>query len=189
MPTVFKDPPLPEETALVRQAKAGDDEAFTRLYDGYVERVYRYIYFRISDDTATEDLVSQVFLKAWQNLDRYKIGTAPFIAWLYAIARNLVIDQYRSKRELVPLEEAMALPSDMQSPDEEVQLHFDLEAMRDALQVLSADQQQVLILKYIAGLPNENIAKIMNKREGTIRGLQMRGLQILAKYMHHKELV
>jgi len=189
MPTVFKDPPLPEETALVRQAKAGDDEAFTRLYDGYVERVYRYIYFRISDDTATEDLVSQVFLKAWQNLDRYKIGTAPFIAWLYAIARNLVIDQYRSKRELVPLEEAMTLPSDMQSPDDEAQLHFDLEAMRDALQVLSADQQQVLILKYIAGLPNENIAKIMNKREGTIRGLQMRGLQILAKYMHHKELV
>ncbi len=188
-PTVFKDPPLPEETVLVRQAKSGDDEAFTRLYDGYVERVYRYIYFRISDDTATEDLVSQVFLKAWQNLDRYKIGTAPFIAWLYAIARNLVIDHYRSKKELLPLEEAVTLPSDRQSPDDEVQLQFDLEAMRDALQVLSADQKQVLILKYIAGLPNENIAKIMNKREGTIRGLQMRGLQVLAKYMHHKELV
>lgn len=188
--TVYKDPPLPEEAHLVSEAKSGNAEAFTRLYDGYVERVYRYIYFRISDDIATEDLVSQVFLKAWQNLDRYKIGTAPFIAWLYAIARNLVIDQYRSKREMmVPLEEVVALPSDMQSPDEEAQLHFDLEAMRDALQSLSGDQQQVLILKYIAGLPNENIAKIMNKREGTIRGLQMRGLQVLARYMHHKELV
>ncbi len=173
----------------MRQAKSGDDEAFARLYDGYVERVYRYIYFRVSDDHATEDLVAQVFLNAWKNLDRYKIGTAPFIAWLYAIARNLVIDHYRSKRELVPLEEAVALPSDMESPDEQAQLHFDLEAMRDALQFLTGDQQQALILKYIAGLPNENIARIMNKQEGTIRGLQMRGLQILAKYMHHKEMV
>ena len=189
MQTVYKDPPLPEEATLVHQAKSGDDNAFARLYDGYVERVYRFIYFRISDDTVTEDLVSQVFLKAWQNLDRYKVGTTPFIAWLYAIARNLVIDHYRTKRDTVPLEEVAALPSDSQSPDEEVQLQFDLEAMRDALQFLSADQQQVLILKYIAGLPNADIAKIMSKQEGTIRGLQMRGLQVLAKYMHHKELV
>ena len=188
-PVVYKDPPLPDEAVLVRQAIAGDDHAFTRLYDGYVERLYRFIFFRVSDDTVTEDLVSQVFLKAWQNLDRYKIGSSPFIAWLYAIARNLVIDHYRSKKDLVPLEEAAALPSDMQSPDEEAQLHFDLEAMRDALQVLSADQQQVLILKYIAGLPNPDIAKIMNKQEGTIRGLQMRGLQVLAKYMHREEIV
>ena len=188
-PIPYKDPPLPDEAMLVRKAKAGDDHAFTRLYDGYVERVYRFILFRISDDTVTEDLVSQVFLKAWQNLDRYKIGNSPFIAWLYAIARNLVIDHYRSKKDLVRLDEAAALPSDMQSPDEEAQLHFDLEAMRDALQVLSADQQQVLILKYIAGLPNPDIAKIMNKQEGTIRGLQMRALQVLAKYMRHEEIV
>jgi RNA polymerase sigma-70 factor (ECF subfamily) len=188
-PTTYKDPPLPDEAMLVRQAIAGDEHAFARLYDGYVERVYRFIFFRISDDTVTEDLVSQVFLKAWQSLDRYKIGNSPFIAWLYTIARNLVIDHYRSKKDLLPLEEAAGMPSDMQSPDDEAQLQFDLEAMRDALQVLSADQQQVLILKYIAGLPNPDIAKIMNKQEGTIRGLQMRGLQVLAKYMHREEIV
>ena len=174
---------------MVRQAKSGDPEAFTRLYDGYVERVYRYIYFRVSEDTTTEDLVSQVFLKAWQNLDHYKTGPAPFIAWLYTIARNIVIDHYRSKKELVPLERAAALPADAPGPDEEAQLRFDLEAMRDALQSLSGDQKQVLILKYIAGLPNEAIARIMNKQEGTIRGLQMRGLQVLAKHMHQKEYV
>jgi RNA polymerase sigma-70 factor (ECF subfamily) len=189
IPTTYKNPPLPDEAMLVRQAIAGDEHAFARLYDGYVERVYRFIFFRISDDTVTEDLVSQVFLKAWQSLDRYKIGNSPFIAWLYTIARHLVIDHYRSKKDLLPLEEAAGMPSDMQSPDDEAQLQFDLEAMRDALQVLSADQQQVLILKYIAGLPNPDIAKIMNKQEGTIRGLQMRGLQVLAKYMHHEEFV
>jgi len=186
---VYKDSPLPEEATLVRQAKSGEHVAFTQLYDGYVERVYRYIYFRVSDDIATEDLVSQVFLNAWKNLDRYKIGTTPFIAWLYTIARNLVIDHYRSKRESVPLEEAAVLPADMESPHEQAELRFDLEAMRDSLQSLSSDQQQALILKYIAGLPNESISKIMKKQEGTVRGLQMRGLQVLAKHMHQKELV
>lgn len=186
---IFKDSPLPGEARLVQLAKSGDSEAFAQLYDAYVERVYRYIHFRISEDEATEDLVSQVFLKAWQNLHRYKTGSSPFIAWLYTIARNLVIDHYRSKKDVLPLDEALGLPSDRDGPDEEAQTRFDLEAMRDALQFLTSDQQQVLILKYLAELPNENIAKIMNKQEGTIRGLQMRALQTLAKYMKKKELV
>ena len=181
--------PLPEEARLVHRAKSGDSEAFALLYDAYVERVYRYVLFRVSEGEATEDLVSQVFLKAWQNLDRYKTGPSPFIAWLYTIARNLVIDHYRAKKDPLPLEKIRALPSDLQSPPEEVETRFDLQAMRDGLQALSSDQQQVLILKYIAGLPNENIAKIMKKQEGTIRGLQMRALQTLSRYMHEKELV
>ena len=184
-----KDSPLSEETCLVDQARAGDPEAFAKLYDAYVERVTRYIYFRVSEGSDTEDLVSQVFLKAWENLDRYKSGSSPFIAWLYTIARNLVIDHYRTKKDILPLEEAIATPSDMEMPDEEAQMHFDLEAMRDSLQALSKDQQQVLILKYIAGLPNEEIAKIMGKQEGTVRGLQMRGLQTMAKHIKAQELI
>jgi RNA polymerase sigma-70 factor (ECF subfamily) len=185
----YKDPPLLEEAGLIDEAKSGDPEAFAKLYDAYVERVSRYVYFRVSEELDMEDLVSQVFLKAWENLDRYKIGSSPFIAWLYTIARNLVIDHYRTKKDSLPLEEAIALPSDMEMPDEEAQTHFDLQAMRDALQFLTSDQQQALILKYIAGLPNDSIAKIMNKQEGTVRGLQMRALQTLSKYMREKELV
>jgi RNA polymerase sigma-70 factor (ECF subfamily) len=187
--TTHKDPPLLEEARLVDEAKAGNPEAFARLYDAYVERVTRYVYFRISEAIDTEDLVAQVFLKAWENLDRYKMGSSPFIAWLYTIARNLVIDHYRTKKNALPLEEAIALPSDMEMPDEEAQTRFDLQAMRDALQFLTSDQQQALILKYIAGLPNDSIAKIMKKQEGTVRGLQMRALQTLSKYMKEKELV
>jgi RNA polymerase sigma-70 factor (ECF subfamily) len=187
--TTRKDPPLLEEARLVDDAKAGNPEAFARLYDAYVERVTRYVYFRVSEAIDTEDLVAQVFLKAWENLDRYKMGSSPFIAWLYTIARNLVIDHYRTKKNVLPLEEAIAMPSDMEMPDEEAQTRFDLQAMRDALQFLTSDQQQALILKYIAGLPNDSIAKIMKKQEGTVRGLQMRALQTLAKYMKEKELV
>jgi len=185
----YKDSPLLEEARFVNQAKSGDPEAFARLYDAYVERVTRYIYFRVSEEIDTEDLVSQVVLKAWENLDRYKIGSSPFIAWLYTIARNLMIDHYRTKKDALPLEEAIAFPSEMEMPDEEAQTRFDLQAMRDALQFLTSDQQRALILKYIAGLPNDSIAKIMNKQEGTIRGLQMRALQTLAKYIKEKELI
>jgi RNA polymerase sigma-70 factor (ECF subfamily) len=184
-----KDPSLPEEARLVDQAKAGDPEAFAKLYDAYVERVARYIYFRISEDGEVEDLVSQVFLKAWENLDRYQMGSSPFAAWLYTIARNLVIDHYRTKKDTLPLEAALAVPSDLASPDEEAQMRFDLAALREALQFLTADQQQALVLKYIAGLPNESIANMMNKQAGTVRGLQMRGLQTLAKYLQEKELI
>ena len=186
--TTHPDPPLPEETRLIEQAKSGSPEAFAKLYDAYVERVSRYIYFRVADECDMEDLVSQVFLKAWENLDRYKTGKSPFVAWLYTIARNLVIDHYRMKRNNLPLEDVIAIPSPLEMPDEMAQTHFDLEAMRDGLQALSKDQQQALVLKYIAGLPNDSIAKIMNKQEGTVRGLQMRGLQTLAKYMKVKEL-
>jgi RNA polymerase sigma-70 factor, ECF subfamily len=187
--TSHQDPLVLEEARLVDQAKAGSPEAFAKLYDAYVERVSRYIYFRVAEDCDMEDLVSQVFLKAWENLGRYKMGSSPFIAWLYTIARNLVIDHYRTKKNNLPLEEAIALPSDLEMPDEIAQTHFDLEGMRDALQKLSKDQQQALVLKYIAGLPNDSIARIMNKQEGTVRGLQMRGLQTLAKYMKQKELI
>ena len=182
------DLPLPGETPLVQRAKSGDSEAFAQLYDAYIARVYRYIYFRVTDDAAAEDLTSQVFLKAWESLDRYQMSSSPFVAWLYTIAKNLVIDYYRTKKESVPLEDVHAL-TNHETPVEEVESRFDLQAMRDALQFLTDDQQQVLILKFIAGLPNENIAKIMNKREGAVRALQMRALQTMAKFMEKKEVL
>ncbi len=175
--------PHPEEGRLVRQAKSGDADSFAQLYDAYVERVYRYIYFRVSDDMTAEDLTSQVFLKAWEHLDRYRPGASPFLAWLYTIARNQVIDYYRTQKETVTLDDAIAMASGARTLDDEVQVAFDLQAVRDALQFLTEEQQQVLILKFIAELPTENIAKMMDKHEGAVRALQMRALQTLAKYM------
>lgn len=187
--TTRSETPLPDEKRLVQKAKSGDPDAFARLYDAYVDRIYRYIYFRVSDDSTTEDLTSQVFLKAWEYLDRYQSGSSPYLAWLYTIARNLVIDYYRTKKETVDLDDAIHLSSNEPSPDEEVQSRFELQAMRDALQFLTDEQQQVLILRFIAGLSTENVASIMDKREGAIRALQMRALQSLSKYMMEKEVI
>ena len=178
-----------DETGLIERAKSGDPEAFARLYDAYIDRVYRFVYFRTSDNALAEDITSQVFLKAWEKLDHFQTGASPFLAWLYTVARNLIVDQHRSQRDMVPLENVAALPSDLATLDEEIQSRFDVQALRDALQCLSEDQQQVLMLKYVAGLPNETIAKMMNKQEGTIRGLKMRALQVLSRYMEEKALL
>jgi len=175
-------PPLPEEADLVRHAKFGDPDAFARLYDGYVERVYRYIYFRVEDDLMAEDLTSQVFLKAWENLGRYQSGGL-FLAWLYTIARNTVIDHYRTRKQVVPLEEVVSLAVEKDGLEKRMEFQDNIEVLRTGLQQLTGDQQQVLILRFIAQMSTKEIARMMGKREGAIRALQMRALQALAKCM------
>jgi RNA polymerase sigma-70 factor, ECF subfamily len=179
--------PVPEEGQLVHQAQSGNSEAFAQLYDAYLDRVYRYIFFRVSDDQTAEDLSSQVFLKAWEGLDRYHRNGSPFVAWLYTIAHNVVIDHYRTRRECVALDEIVPLASQEESLDEQITTNFDLQTMRDVLQILNEEQQQVLTLRFIAELSTESIAKVMGKREGAIRALQMRALQMMAKHMQERK--
>jgi RNA polymerase sigma-70 factor (ECF subfamily) len=186
--TIHTDPILLDETGLTRQAKSGDSEAFAQLYDAYIERVYRYIYFRVTDEMTAEDLTSQVFLKAWEKLDSYQLGKSPFIAWLYTIARNQVIDHYRTRKETVHIDEVLQLADESQMPDEEVQTSLDVEVIREALDQLTDDQQQVIMLKFVGGMTTEEIADQLDKREGAVRALQMRGLQTLAKYLEDKDL-
>jgi RNA polymerase sigma-70 factor (ECF subfamily) len=178
--------PLADERALVKRAKAGDPDAFASLYDGYIERIYRYIYFRVADEQTAEDLAAHVFTKAWENLGRYKLGATPFVAWLYTIARNAVIDHYRTRKEVVALDDVLALSADGPAPDEAVEKQFEAEALRVAMRSLTDDQQQVLVLKFIAGMTTEEIAEQLGKRAGAVRALQMRALQALAKYMEEE---
>lgn len=183
----YRDTPLPNERQLVNKAKSGNPDAFAELYDAYVDRIYRYIYFRVSDDVTAEDLTSQVFLNAWESLDRYQVGNSPYLALLFTIARNLVIDHYRVKKETVDFDAMIQAKAGGPDPDEEVQSRFEMQAIRTALQFLTEEQQQVLVLRFVTGLSTEEIAKLMDKREGAIRALQMRALQALAKYLEEKE--
>lgn len=177
----FSDPSLPR--SLVKLAQSGDSEAFAMLYDGYMEKIYRYIYFRVTDEQTAEDLTAHVFCKAWENLKRYKPTGAPFGAWLYTIARNAVIDHYRTRKETVSLEDITSLASDGPAPDEQTELKFEVESLNEALQVLTDEQQQVLLLKFIAGMSTDEIADQLGKRAGAIRALQMRGLQALSRVL------
>jgi RNA polymerase sigma-70 factor (ECF subfamily) len=178
--------PLEDERRLVEAAQAGDGEAFSELYEAYFDRVYRFIYFRVADLEVAEDLASQVFLKAWENLHRYQ-PRGPFLAWLYAIARNTVIDTYRTRKPAVSLDEAAPIPAQDASPDDRLQLEFEVKALREAMQCLTPEQQEVITLKFIADYNTTEIAREMGKTEGAVRALQMRALQALAKAMKKQD--
>jgi RNA polymerase sigma-70 factor (ECF subfamily) len=174
--------PLADEPQLVRQAKAGDADAFGKLYDAYLERIYRFIYFRVEDQQTAEDISSQVFLKAWDNLGRFQIGGTPFLAWLYTIAHNAVIDHYRTRKVTAALDDVrLSDPGHAERVENGIDFAVEMESIKIALSTLTDDQRQVLLLKFIDEMSNEEIARQLGKREGAIRALQMRGLKALAK--------
>ncbi|HET6846254.1 MAG TPA: RNA polymerase sigma factor [Anaerolineales bacterium] len=172
---------LQDEADLVRRAKAGDASAFGQLYDAHVRRIYKYVFFRVSDTETTEDLTSAVFLKAWENLRGYR-PSGPFLAWLYTIARNTVIDHYRTRKPAVKLEDVVLYKE--AELDEGLDRQIDAAVLKEAMQTLTDEQQEVLALRFIHELDTEEIARRMHKTEGAIRALQMRALQALARTMN-----
>ena len=179
--------PLANERQLVLQAQAGNSEAFGQLYDAYMERIYRFVYFRVEDQQTAEDITSQVFLKAWSNLDRFQFSRTPYLAWLYTIAHNAVIDHYRTRKVTTALDDVqLSQPDHSELVENEIDLTSEMKSVKTALQSLTDDQQKVLTLKFIEGMSNNEIARHLGKREGAIRALQMRGLQALAKQLEEK---
>lgn len=172
---------LPDEADLIRRARARDASAYGRLYDSYAQRIYRYIYFRVTDVETAEDLTSAVFLKAWENIQRYRPG-APFLAWLYTIARNTVIDHYRTHKPVVQIEDVVI--SQDAGLDDGLDQQHDAELLRRAMQGLTDEQREVLALRFIQEMDTEEIARQMNKTAGAVRALQMRALQALARNMN-----
>ncbi len=172
------------EAQLVQRAVAGDTDAFAKLYEAYVERIYRFIYFRVGVAEAAEDLTSQVFLKAWEGLSRYQPRGLPFGAWLFRVARNTVIDHYRASRPTVPLDTAaLSQPDPAADVAEAVGRRLENDELRAALGKLTDEQRQVLSLKFLAGLSTDEVAQALGKKPGAVRALQMRGLQALARLM------
>jgi RNA polymerase sigma-70 factor, ECF subfamily len=168
------------EEELIRRARTGDGEAFGELYERLADRIYRYIYFRVTDEEMAEDLTSRVFLKAWEHLPSYKNSTSPFIAWLYTIAHNMLIDYYRVNRPTAPLDEIEIMAGDDPSPAEEVDRRSDVLVLRQALQKLTPIQREVVTMKLIDGMNTAEVAKRLHRTQGAIRALQMRALQSLA---------
>lgn len=176
------------ETRWVQAAIAGDTEAFASLYESYVDQVYRFIFYRVGDHQTAEDLTSQVFFKAWDNLGRYQLRGLPFGAWLLRIARNTVIDYYRTFKETTLLEPAALAQSDpAANVAGQVERRLEAEWLQTVMQQLTEDQHQVLTLRFIEGLSTSEIAQVLGKREGAIRALQMRGLQALAELIGERD--
>jgi RNA polymerase sigma-70 factor, ECF subfamily len=166
-----------DESALIQQAKT-DKEAFGQLYERYVDRIYSYIYYRTGNNHDAEDLTARVFFRAMQHIGNYREQGVPFSAWLYRIAHNLVANWYRdqNRRKIISLEDVSQWRLGQDTPETAVQLLEDKEALLTVIRRLPADRQELLILKFVDGLPNAEIGDIMGRSEGAIKSLYHRAL-------------
>lgn len=175
----------PEFIAL---ARSGDSHVITAIYEQHRLGIFRYLYYRVGDVQAAEDMTSEVFLRMIGALDSYRPQRAGFEAWLYQIARNLSIDHYRkaSIRDHVPLEDDLI--GEYQDVDKAVERNLNHEHLRRALAKLTDVQRDVIILRFVNGLPISVVAQTLHKSEDSIKSLQRRALVALREILTEWEV-
>ena len=146
-------------------------ETFAEFYEQYMPKIFRYIRYRVSNIQLTEDLTSVTFEKALTGFSKYSSDRAKFSTWIFAIARNVVIDHYRAsgRRETTTvLEEAIEIPSVDSSPGEKLERKVELQALQVYLAELSEEEREIIQLKFGAELNNRQIAKMLGLSETNI---------------------
>jgi RNA polymerase sigma-70 factor (ECF subfamily) len=174
-----------EEKEILAQAALGDSEAFGKLYDEYVGRIYNYIYYRTGNQHDAEDLTARVFFRAMRHITNYQDRGLPFSAWLYRIAHNLVANWHRdnSRRQEVALEDDYRLNSGGDLPETSLLRTEEQAALLEVIRDMPEDRQQLLVLKFVEHLSNAEIGLIMDRTEGAIKSLYHRTLTSLRTEM------
>ena len=179
---------MPPETddvrALVERAKQGDREAFEELYLLHFDRIYSYLQLSVGNKHDAEDLTNQTFVKMIESIDRFEWRKVPISAWLFRIAHNLAMDHFRSRRRVRTEEDVPELPGAEESSAEDQALDSLGDAgMLELMERLSAEQRQVLTLKFLFGFANAEVADILDKTEGAVKSLQHRALASLQNHV------
>ncbi len=171
---------IASDEELIENAKH-DPAAFGALYERYVDRIYRYIYYRTSDVREAEDLTARVFYRALGRIGEFNQRGAPFAAWLYRIAHNLVANWHRdrSRRKYIRLDDLITVAEKTASPHHRAEQNEETRVLLATIARLPADRQELLILKFVDELSNADIGKIMGKSEGAVKSLYHRTLLAL----------
>ncbi len=177
-----------EDAELIAQAQDGRVEAFGELYQKYLDPIYRYVRVRVSEDRTAEDLTEVVFLRSFEALDRYKEQGRPFSAYLYQIARNLLVDHYRQQREELPLDSVDRMASNQVEVDEQLIQEERIQMLQQALEDLRPSYQEVIRLRVVLALPTATVAEWMGKSEGATRVLLYRALKELRRRLAKSEI-
>ena len=170
-----------DEDKLIARARQGDREAFADLYQRYLPMIYAYVRARVFDDRDAEDLTEQVFLRAFQTLSRYRGRGWPYSAFLYRVARNLVVDHFRRARPVLPAEVVDEHPDPAPSADEVLILREERHRLQQALNRLPADYQEVIRLRLLLSLPTATAAAWLGRSEGAVRVLLFRALKAMRR--------
>ncbi len=172
----------------IKEAKKGNQAAFGLLYDHYIPKIYRFVFLKTGNKAEAEDLTHEVFLSAWQNIYKYKHQGFPFSSWLYQIAKNAVIDHYRTAKKNLTIEgiDENLVKMAATHPDK-LDFDLELEKLKKIISLLKPEYQDVLIMRFIEDLPQEEIAAAMDKSEGAVRLIQHRALKELKNIYHNSK--
>ena len=169
------------DAELVARAQGGDVDAVGELYDAHHEHIFRYVWSRVRDKQLAEDLTGETFTRMVGNLAGYRLTDVPFRAWLYRIARNLIVDHYRTEngRTSLPLSYAEDTGSGGSHPSPIVEQKLVLESVQEALAQIDPLQREVILLRFVTGLPLQEVALALDKTVAAVKALQHRGLKSL----------
>lgn len=173
-----------DQSALLDAARQRDPKALASIYDAYAPKIYAYIYRHVGDPHRAEDLTSGVFIKMLEALDRDRFAQDALQAWLYRIAHNLIIDdvRYEQRRPASDLHDGLSMPPDS-TPEFVVGHRLENERLRQAIQQLTGEQRDVIVLRFGEGMTAPQAARILGKTEEAVRALQRRALSNLRRLL------
>lgn len=178
-----------EARQLLRAAQQFDDRALARIYQMYSDRIFRYVFFRVGERNRAEDLTGEVFVRLLENIGNFRIGAQghalALTGWVFRIAHNLIIDEYRRQKVRVEAEPQYDDDddNDIADPDMSLEIHLTRADLQSALKRLTDEQQTVILLRFDQGLTNGEISHILGKTETAVKALQRRALAALQRHL------
>ena len=174
-----------DDFQLLHLVQAGEWDAFGMLYERHAPAVFRFLFAHVDNRLDAEDLTEDVFLRVWRSVMTFRGKEIPFVAFLFRVARNALIDHYRrtkrSKYDLSLEEEWIGeFGSD---PGEVLLTELERSEVREKLEQLPEDYRTVLLLRFMGDLTPDEAARVMGKTPGSIRVLQHRALAALRKLL------
>lgn len=170
---------MEKDKELIEKIQSGDSSAFAELYDRYFEKIYKFIYYKTTHKENAEDLCSQTFTKALEKISDFKFtNTGTFSAWLYRIARNTVIDFYRTSPQQQDIDQTYNLyqEDDMENKISDKQ---NLDSIRDKLGSLKQEQREIIVMRVWDELSYKEISEIVGKSEASCKMSFSRGIKQL----------
>ncbi|NTU86385.1 MAG: sigma-70 family RNA polymerase sigma factor [Chloroflexales bacterium] len=176
-----------DDPALLSRARAGDTAAFGLLYQRHRMRVYRYIAYRTERQDVAEDLTAEVFLNAWRSVARLQERGASVRSWFLRLAHNEVVDYYRTRHGEASLPDDGPLMPTLDGPASALELQLEQATLLRAVRRLSAEWQQLILLRFVEDLSFEEIGVVLGKQSNACRQMQHRALARLRVVLAEEE--
>lgn len=179
------DIPCMDDESLVVGLRRGDARTTEYAVQRYAPSLYRFAYYQLQNAPLAEDVVSEVLARMVENIDRFVLHQAPFKAWLFRIARNLIADHFRSHKHIlnISLERWLDAEPDKEpgTMDSRIDTILDRDQLQEGLLTLTGEQREVILLHIIEGWDLPEVAKLLDKSLASVKGLYYRGIESLRR--------